>query len=92
MPKNDISQIREATAPDMKCRECGSLMMVCPSGLVCEMGCGRLVASLYSPRVMARAWPERTNKQMGYATKTKHAVLDQDKTLPAANQASFLEE
>jgi hypothetical protein len=40
---------------------------------------------------MAMAWPERANKQMGYATKTKHAALDQDKA-PAAGQTSFLEE
>jgi hypothetical protein len=91
MPKNDLDDIRKATAPDMACTECRSQMMVCPSGLVCERGCGRVRKALYSPRLMAKAWPERTCKSASYATKIKHHVLE-DKMPPANGQASFIEE
>jgi hypothetical protein len=61
MPKQTADEIRAASEKLMACKECGSMMLICQSGLVCEKGCGRIVDPYpWKLSELRRVWRNRT--------------------------------
>jgi hypothetical protein len=80
MPKPTTEDIRKSSEALMKCRECGSFMLICSTGLVCNKGCGKIVLPYpWKLSELRRAWP-------GSACEPRSKPADEPHQ-PAAGQA-----